>query len=151
MDQASLSQFGSTARGLSRNPLGIIALFIVLVYGLACLVIIGGSLTSSERLPVIYFLIVFPFVVLGVFTYLVSFRPGQLFGPGDFRRDDTYLELQRMSLSAVASLTAAKQVQVTDKTGKEVAKLVVEDVVRTVETAVELSQEGSANSTVLWV
>ncbi len=74
MDQTPLGEFGSSAKSLSRNPLGIIALFIVLVYGLASLVIItGGSLSASERLPIIYFLIVFPFVVLGVFTYLVSF------------------------------------------------------------------------------
>jgi hypothetical protein len=30
--------FGETAKSLARNPLGIIALFIVLVYGLASLV-----------------------------------------------------------------------------------------------------------------
>ncbi len=62
-----MQEFGRTARSLSQNPLGIIALFIVLVYGSACLVVVtGGSLTSAERLPVIYFLVVFPFVVLGV-------------------------------------------------------------------------------------
>jgi hypothetical protein len=30
----SVKSFGETAKGLARNPLGIIALFIVLVYGL---------------------------------------------------------------------------------------------------------------------
>src|SRR4051794_35404359 len=104
MDQTPLKEFGTAAKSLSRNPLGIIALFIVLVYGLACLVIItGSSLSPSERLPIIYFLISFPFVVLGVFTYLVSFRAGQLFAPGDFKKEETYLELQKMRLSAVAS------------------------------------------------
>lgn len=103
MDQNPPREFGTTAKSLSRNPLGIIALFIVLVYGLACLVVItGGSLSPSERLPIIYFLILFPFVVLGVFTYLVAFRAGQLFAPSDFRKEDTYLELQKMRLSAVA-------------------------------------------------
>jgi hypothetical protein len=69
MSENPLKEFGNTARSLSRNPLGIIALFIVLVYGLACLVIItGGSLSVTARLPVIYFLIIFPIVVLGVFT-----------------------------------------------------------------------------------
>jgi hypothetical protein len=33
-----LKTFGSIARGLARNPLGIIALFIVMVYGFAALV-----------------------------------------------------------------------------------------------------------------
>jgi CheY-like chemotaxis protein len=150
MDTNPLREFGTTARSLARNPLGIIALFIVLVYGLACLVIItGGSLTPVERLPVIYFLIIFPFVVLGVFTYLVSFRAGQLFAPGDFRREETYLELQRMRLSAVASLTAAKQTKGLDRT--KTATFQIEDVVRTVDSAVTRIQEGVKNPLVLWV
>lgn len=33
-----IKSFGQTAKGLARNPLGIIALFIVLVYGVAGLV-----------------------------------------------------------------------------------------------------------------
>ena len=42
----SVGQFGSVATGLARNPLGIIALFIVLVYGFAALVTaLGGGLT----------------------------------------------------------------------------------------------------------
>ena len=39
----SLKTFGDTANTLSRNPLGIIALFIVLVYGFASLVTAFGS------------------------------------------------------------------------------------------------------------
>jgi CheY-like chemotaxis protein len=149
MDQNPLREFGTTAKNLSRNPLGIIALFIVLVYGLACLVIISSSLSASERLPIIYFLIVFPFTVLGAFTYLVAFRAGQLFAPGDLRREETYLELQRMRLSAVASLTAAKQAK--DGAGTTSSGIEIEDVVRSVESAVTLVQEGSSNPRVLWV
>lgn len=37
-----VKEFGDTARGLAKNPLGIIALFIVLVYGFAA---------SSRRFP----------------------------------------------------------------------------------------------------
>lgn len=52
--------FGETAKGLARNPLEIIALFIVLVYGFASLVTaFAGSFSSGERLPLIYFLIGF--------------------------------------------------------------------------------------------
>jgi len=48
--------FGQTATSLARNPLGIIALFIVLVYGFASLVTgFTGSFTAAERLPLIYF------------------------------------------------------------------------------------------------
>ncbi len=150
MDQNPLRQFGTTAKSLSRNPLGIIALFIVLVYGLACLVVItGGSMSLAEKLPIIYFLIVFPFVVLGVFTYLVAFRAGQLFAPGDFKKEETYLELQRMRLSAAVSLTAAAQTKNQDRSNT--ASVRIEDVVRSVESAVTLAQEGANNPLVLWV
>ena len=63
----NLKSFGENAKSLARNPLGIIALFIVLVYGFASLVtIFTGSFTAAERLPLIYFLITFPVLVLGV-------------------------------------------------------------------------------------
>jgi CheY-like chemotaxis protein len=150
MDNNTLREFGTTAKSLSRNPLGIIALFIVLVYGLACLVVItGGSLSASERLPVIYFLIIFPVIVLGVFTYLVSFRSGQLFAPGDFKKEETYLELQKMRFSAVASLAVATQTKDKDRSG--VNEMGIDDVVRSVESAVNLVQEGAQNPLVLWV
>jgi len=97
--------FGDVARGLARNPLGIIALFIVLVYGLASLVTVSAaSFTAAERLPLIYFLVIFPVLVLGVFAWLVSKHSGQLFAPADFKDEENYM---RMQLTAVASLVKA--------------------------------------------
>jgi CheY-like chemotaxis protein len=97
----SIKSFGETARGLSKNPLGIIALFIVLVYGFASLVTaLGSSLTAQERLPLIYFLILFPVLVLGVFAWLVSRHAGKLYSPSDFKNEDNYV-------AVVASLAAA--------------------------------------------
>lgn len=100
-----LCDFGQVAKGLARNPLGIIALFIVLVYGLASLVIIfSGSMTPSERTPIIYFLVSFPIIVLSVFAWLVSCHSEKLFAPSDFRNEDNYV---RMKLSAAVSLGVA--------------------------------------------
>jgi CheY-like chemotaxis protein len=97
--------FSDTARVLARNPLGIIALFIVLVYGFACLVTaFAGSFTPAQKTPLIYFLVVFPVLVLCVFSWLVSKHSGKLFAPSDFRDEDNYVKMQ---LSAVASLAAA--------------------------------------------
>lgn len=142
-----VKEFGDTARGLARNPLGIIALFIVLVYGLASLVVITGqSLTSAERAPLIYFLICFPVVVLAVFTWLVIFRSGQLFSPADFRDDDSYLEIQRMSYVAVASLAVSKQ-----KDRSSIEDINVDELAQSVRRAVNLVQEGADNPSVLWV
>lgn len=101
------SQIGivDAAKGLARNPLGIIALFIVLVYGFASIVTTAASsFTHEERLPLIYFLIVFPVMVLAVFSWLVSMHSGKLFAPADFKNEENYVKMQ---LSAVASLATA--------------------------------------------
>jgi uncharacterized BrkB/YihY/UPF0761 family membrane protein len=64
----SSSSFGSSAAALARNPLGIIALFIVLVYGFASLVTaFSAAFVESERRPLIYFMVFFPVLVLLVF------------------------------------------------------------------------------------
>jgi CheY-like chemotaxis protein len=100
-----VQDFGNAATSLARNPLGIIALFIVLVYGLAAMVAaFASSLTAQERVPLIYFLVIFPVLVLAVFAWLVSKHSGKLFAPSDFKDEANYV---RMQLSAVASLTAA--------------------------------------------
>jgi len=100
-----IQSFGEAARGLARNPLGIIALFIVLVYGFASLVTaFAGSFTATERLPLIYFLIVFPVLVLVVFAWLVSRHSGKPFAPSDFKDEENYVKMQ---MAVVASLTAA--------------------------------------------
>jgi CheY-like chemotaxis protein len=150
MKNIPLKDFGATATGLARNPLGIIALFIVLVYGLACLVVItGSSLSASERLPMIYFLVIFPVAVLGVFTYLVAFRSGHLFAPRDFRNEENYVKIQEMRLSAVASLAVAKQTKDVDRSN--IDNVDIEKVVSSVESAVALAREGTDNPRVLWV
>ena len=100
-----VEDFGKTATSLARNPLGIIALFIVLVYGLASVVVINASAFSpQERIPLVYFLVLFPVLVLGVFGWLVSRHPGSLFAPSDFKNEENYVKMQ---MSAVASLSAA--------------------------------------------
>jgi CheY-like chemotaxis protein len=102
--------FGSTASALARNPLGIIALFIVLVYGFACLVTaFSNSFTAAERTPLVYFIVVFPVLVLAIFAWLVSCHSGKLFAPGDFKDEANWMDANRvrMQLSAVASLAVA--------------------------------------------
>jgi CheY-like chemotaxis protein len=100
-------QFGEVAINLARNPLGIIALFIVLVYGFASLVTaFAGSFTADERLPLIYFLVLFPVLVLAVFGWLVSRHSGKLFAPGDFKHEENYVQMQLMAVGSLARATA---------------------------------------------
>lgn len=100
-----LKSFGETAKGLSKNPLGIIALFIVLVYGFASLVTaFAGSFSATEKLPLIYFLVLFPVLVLGVFSWLVSCHSNKLYSPSDYKNEENYI---RMQLNVATSLAAA--------------------------------------------
>ena len=87
-----LHEFGKIARGLARNPLGIIALFIVLVYGMAAFVAVSNALESIQRTILIIFLVIFPVFVLAVFYMLVSRHAGKLYAPSDFREDRSFLE-----------------------------------------------------------
>lgn len=101
------NSLGKTAKGLAKNPLGIIALFIVLVYGFASLVTAcAGSFSPQERLPLIYFLVIFPVLVLGVFAWLVSCHSGKLYGPSDYKDEENYIRMQLNVVSALSAATA---------------------------------------------
>jgi hypothetical protein len=90
-----INSFGDVATKLARSPLGIIALFICLIYGFATLLTaFAGGCNAAERLPLIYFLIGFPILVLAVFTWLVSNHSTKLFAPGDFKDEDNYVRMQ---------------------------------------------------------
>ena len=87
-----IDQFGSIAQRLARNPLGIIALFIVLVYGMAALVTASSSLEPLHRLILVVFLVTFPIFVLFAFYALVTKHVEKLYGPTDYENEDRFLE-----------------------------------------------------------
>ena len=99
-----IGKFAKSAKGLSKNPLGIIALFIVLVYGIALLVIAvlitaSNTLTNVERLPLIWFIVGFPIIILIVFTLLVIYHHNKLYAPSDYKdihRDLITLEAYKL-------------------------------------------------------
>lgn len=80
-------------KDLVKNPIGIIALFISLIYGFANLLLgaTATSLTPDERSPLIMFIVLFPVVVLGIFYLLVSRHHGKLYAPGDYKDDKSFL------------------------------------------------------------
>ena len=84
---SQLGDFGKTARGLSSTALGIIGLFICLIYGTATAVIIAGNdLSDFQRDLFTWFLVIYPALVLIVFAWLVSRHPKHLYGPPDFKK-----------------------------------------------------------------
>lgn len=80
-------------KDLVRNPLGIVALFISLIYAFANLLLGAtiSSLSAEERYPLIIFIVSFPVIVLGVFYRLVSKHHGKLYAPGDYKDDQSFL------------------------------------------------------------
>jgi hypothetical protein len=97
-------------KDLVKNPLGIIALFISLIYAFANL-LLGATATSldhDERFPLIAFIVLFPIVVLGVFYLLVTRHHGKLYAPGDYKDDKSFL---RTLTQEERELKLAKEVQ----------------------------------------
>ena len=79
----------------SRNPLGIIALFISLIYGISAL-LLGSSIDSLQdynETILILFVVLFPFAVLGVFGWLVACHHKKLYGPGDYQSDQGFIDV----------------------------------------------------------
>lgn len=89
----SVSDFGNVASRLARNPLGIIALFIVLVYGIAGYVTtsVAPSLSSSMLWVLIIFIVTFPFVILAAFVWLVVHHHSKLYAPEDFQDESNFM------------------------------------------------------------
>ena len=83
---STIGELTKSARELSKNPLGVIALFIVLVYGIAALVLglSSRNLQICERLPIVWFIVLFPFAVLAAFYQLVAHHHAKLYSPRDF-------------------------------------------------------------------
>lgn len=89
-----VTEFMDKAKGLTRNPLGIIALFVSLIYGFACLVLstsISNLQGQGERLPLIWFIILFPLLILGAFTYLVIYHHKKLYAPSDYKDEKNFV------------------------------------------------------------
>ncbi len=91
-----MKQFAESAKALTKNPLGIIGLFIVLVYGFACLVlgVSGKYLEPDERQPIVWFLVLFPVLILAAFCRLVTNHHKKLYAPSDYRDERLFFNYQ---------------------------------------------------------
>lgn len=88
------NSFVRNAKFLTQNPLGIIALFIALIYSLAALLFgtTAKHLTTGERQPLIWFIVLFPQMILGVFYKLVAEHHPKLYSPNDYKSDESFLK-----------------------------------------------------------
>ncbi|MGE3333421.1 MAG: hypothetical protein AB7I36_07250 [Rhodospirillaceae bacterium] len=76
-----------------RNPLGVIGLFIALIYGAAALLVgtTASVLNVDQVWALVGFIVAFPVLVLGVFFSLVVWHHQNLYAPQDFRSDEGFL------------------------------------------------------------
>lgn len=108
-------------KDLVKNPIGIIALFISLIYAFANLLLgaTAGTLDHSERFPLIVFIVLFPVVVLGVFYLLVTKHHGKLYAPGDYKDDKSFLRTLTQEERELKLEKEAQEVQDAQKEARE--------------------------------
>lgn len=80
------------AMGLVKNPLGVIGLFLVLVEAIASFVIIKTSLNDTLNFILVFFIVLFPIIVLRVFYLLVTKHHTKLYSPSDFKDETNFVK-----------------------------------------------------------
>lgn len=125
METSPVQSFGGVAKSLARNPLGIVALFIVLVYALATSFAAFAELQPLERFILVWFIVLFPVLVLGSFLWLVAKHPHSLYSPADFQREEHFVELQTFQRKTLEERVDAQVEAV--KTASSAIKGVVTD------------------------
>lgn len=78
--------------GAIRNPLTLIALFVLLIEVIAAITMTNNVLTESQRWWFVVFCTVFPVFVFIVFSCIVIWRPKHLYGPKDFKDETLFLK-----------------------------------------------------------
>lgn len=139
-------KFSESAKGFTKSPLGIIALFIVLVYGFASLVVSFGQGISYHIVPLIYFMVFFPVLVFVGFLWLVAKHHNKLYGPSDFKNEDNFIKVQ---ISTAASLGAATVKQPGHEGGLQESQL--REIVNVVSNTSKRSIKEKWKNRILWV
>jgi hypothetical protein len=91
------------AKRLARNPLGVVALFIVVIEVIAAVTLglARRTFRAQELRPLIWFLCLFPPFVLGVFVWLIVRHPGKLYAPGDFKTEEGFFRSLTIGPTAI--------------------------------------------------
>lgn len=143
-----IDKFSQSAQGFTKSPLGIIALFIVLVYGFASIVVSFGSNLSSYVAPLIYFLVFFPVLVFFGFLWLVSKHHNKLYGPSDFQNEENFIKIQ---MATVASLAAATAKQPGNGDDLIASQNQLNEIVEVVTRSAPKSKTANWSDKILWV
>jgi hypothetical protein len=118
-----LGKFGKIAKDLSHNPLGIIALAFVFVYSISGWLVIHETLSSPERLILVWFVVIFPILVLIMFYLLVSKHHEKLYAPSDFSDQSHFVKITQ-KLNNLENITSTIQEEINNQPLYRYTKLV---------------------------
>lgn len=95
--------------GLTRNPLGILAIFLGVLYGVAGLLLGAStsSLTELNQTLLTLLVVIFPFVSLATFAWLVAGHHAKLYSPTDYRTDEAFIS----SFKPASAIEAAEKLE----------------------------------------
>lgn len=91
----NLKEFSSATVLLSKNPLGVLSLFLIFLYALAVSVVVlpASTLSEIQKWPLLIFLVVFPILVFLGFYRLVTHYHKNLYSPSDFKTDESFIQM----------------------------------------------------------
>ncbi|WP_083003197.1 hypothetical protein [Halomonas sp. GT] len=104
----------------------------------------GENLLQQHKTVLVWFLAIFPFAVLGAFTWLVSRHHTKLYSPSDFRNDDGFIrilspeEQKKRIKSGVREIREAEQ-KLSEKPQEEPPARRNSEIVRSIILAEELA------------
>lgn len=77
-----------------KSPLGVIGLFITLVYGIAAWLFDGivAQLHIGLQIVLVSFVVLYPCILLGVFYAFITRHSKKVYAPQDFRSDEDFLK-----------------------------------------------------------
>jgi len=87
----------TAAAAVVRNPLSVIALFVLLVEAIATFTLVQVSTMSEIAVPLVWFVVVFPTLIALLFFGTLWWRHQFLYSPMEYRSDESFLTaMQRL-------------------------------------------------------
>lgn len=110
-----------------RNPLSIIALFVLFIEVIATVAMSNTLLTDAQRNWLVVLCAIYPALVLVVFFLLAWYRPINFYGPQDYSDDNIFLKLMKQEkiLDEVEEVYQAR-----DESGSESRMAIVSQIKR---------------------
>lgn len=107
-----MNELTNNIKRFVQNPLGVIALFVTALYGIASMLFssaFDNLQGDKERLPVIWFVILFPIIMFGTFVWLVVKHNHKLYSPGDFKDEKWFAVVNGKTFTPGKEPTAIKK------------------------------------------